>query len=210
MTHQRWRGKAALCLPRPLRPLRRRGRLINRPLQPMKTGGNNPDKRHIWSLSYKTNFNCTPFFKSSSRWRTTELNPCGCRICFSLIALSGYLIRWQMTKTPLPLPLTHKLFHTMPSLFSLPPSHTLHILSRCLTLPHKEPRSHNWPSAKLLLVRLSSFLFSHGTYAVHNNGDRFLKFLLIETELDESILFVLGGHQFFPAELWRCCRFYQV
>ena len=72
----------------------------------MKTGGNNPDKRQIWSLSYKTNFNCTPFFKSSSGWRTRELNPRGCRICFSLIALSGYLIRWQMTKTP---PFTDKL-----------------------------------------------------------------------------------------------------
>lgn len=112
----------------------------------MKTGGNNPDKRQIWSLSYKTNFNCTPFFKSSSGWRTRELNPCGCRICFSLIALSGYLIRWQMTKTPpftdklclfLSLYLTHKLFHTMHSL-SFPftdthahPSHTvLHFPTR--------------------------------------------------------------------------------
>lgn len=139
LTHACWRGKVALCLPCPLRPLRRRGRLINRPLQPMKTGGNNPDKRHIWSLSYKTNFNCTPFFKSSSRWRTTELNPCGCRICFSLIALSGYLIRWQMTKTPLPLPLTHKLFHTMPSLFFFLP-HT-HCTSSHAVL-HFPTRSH--------------------------------------------------------------------
>lgn len=97
---ERQHSPCSPCTPSPLRPLKRRGRLINRPLQPMKTGGNNPDKRQIWRLSYKTNFNCTPFFKSSSGWRTRELNPCGCRICFSLIALSGYLIRWQMTKTP--------------------------------------------------------------------------------------------------------------
>lgn len=121
VTHQCW-GEIAPCSPRPLQPLRRRGRLINRPLQPMKTGGNNPDKRQIWSLSYKTNFNCTPFFKSSSGWRTRELNPCGCRICFSLIALSGYLIRWQMTKTP---PVTDRL--------SLSPSLSL---SDTQTVPH--------------------------------------------------------------------------
>lgn len=87
-------------------PPKRKGRLINRPLQSMKTGGNNPDKRQIWSLSYKTNFNSTPFFKSSSEWRTGELKPLGCRICFSLIALSGYLTQWQMTKTP---PVTDRL-----------------------------------------------------------------------------------------------------
>lgn len=110
--------------PRPLRPPSGSRRLINRPLQPMKTGGNNPDKRQIWSLSYKTNFNRTPFFKSSSGWRTRELNPRGCRICFSLIALSGYLIPWQMTRTPpstdSPPPPPHpslSLFHTMNSVF---------------------------------------------------------------------------------------------
>lgn len=92
--------------PHPLQLQKRKGRLINRRLQSMKTGGNNPDKRQIWSLSYKTNFNCTPFFKSSSEWRTGELKPCGCRICFSLIALSGYLTQCQMTKIP---PVTDRL-----------------------------------------------------------------------------------------------------
>ena len=150
LTHQRGKGETALCSPRPFRPLRRRGRLINRPLQPMKTGGNNLDKRQIWSLSYKTNFNCTPFFKSSSGWRTRELNPCGCRICFSLIALSGYLIRWQMTKTPpftgklplsLSLPLTHKLFHTMLSLsFPLTYAH-----ARPLALSYTSPQGRTQP-----------------------------------------------------------------
>lgn len=53
LIYQCWRGKGALCLPHPLRPLRRRGRLINRPLQPMKTGGNNPDKRQIWTSHTK-------------------------------------------------------------------------------------------------------------------------------------------------------------
>lgn len=152
LTHQCWRGKAALCLPRPLRPLRREGRLINRPLQPMKTGGNNPDKRHIRSLSYKTNFNCTPFFKSSSRWRTTELNPCGCRICFSLIALSGYLIRWQMTKTPLPLPLTHKLFRTMPSLF-FPLTHSH---AHPLTLSYTSPQGAMEPQLTICQVTVGT------------------------------------------------------
>lgn len=100
LTRRCWGEPTACCSLCPLWPLRRRGRLIKRPLQPMKTGGNNPDNRHIWSLSYKTNFSRTPFFKSSSGWGTTELNPCGCRICFPLIALSGYLTRWQLTKTP--------------------------------------------------------------------------------------------------------------
>lgn len=144
LTHRCW--EATPRWPRCLRPLRRRGRLINRPLQPMKTGGNNPDERQIWSLSYKTNFNHTPFFKSSSGWRTRELNPCGCGICFSLIALSGYLIRWQMTKTPpvtdrlslpLCLSLIHKLFHTMLSL-SFP-------LTSTLTLFYPSPQGHTQP-----------------------------------------------------------------
>lgn len=187
LTHQCGGGKTALRSPRPLRPLRRRGRLINRPLQPMKTGGNNPDKRQIWSLSYKTNFNCTPFFKSSSGWRTRELNPCGCRICFSLIALSGYLIRWQMTKTP---PFTDKLSlsFSLPDCFTqyilcLPHSHTLeHILSHCLTLPHKDAGSHNWPFAKFQLVHLSSLPFTQGTNASlqWQQGQTYhMKFLLI-------------------------------
>lgn len=135
------KGRQHQCSPRPLWPLRRRGRLINRPLQPMKTGGNNPDKRQIWSLSYKTNFNWAPFFKSSSGWRTRELNPCGCRICFSLIALSGYLIRWQMTKTPPfidKLSLFLSLWHTICSTQCILcfPTHM-----RCLTLPHKDAHS---------------------------------------------------------------------
>lgn len=62
----------------------------------MKTGGNNPDKRQTWSLSYKTNFNCSHFSKAHQS-EEQELRPCGCRICFSL---SGYLIQWQMTTTP--------------------------------------------------------------------------------------------------------------
>lgn len=174
VTHQCW-GEIAPCSPRPLRPLRRRGRLINRPLQPMKTGGNNPDKRQIWSLSYKTNFNCTPFFKSSSGWRTRELNPCGCRICFSLIALSGYLIRWQMTKTPpvtdrLSLSLFVSLWYTNCStqcILCLSHSHTLmHILSHCFTLLLKDIHSHSWPLAKFQSVRPLSFPLSHGTNAV--------------------------------------------
>lgn len=140
----------------------------------MKTGGNNPDKRQIWSLSYKTNFNCTPFFKSSSGWRTRELNPRGCRICFSLIALSGYLIRWQMTKTPpftdklslslsllsfsLSLSLTHNAFSVFPH------SHTHHAASLTLSYASSSPpflhkSSHNWPFAKFWLV--SSFSISH-------------------------------------------------
>lgn len=169
LAHQYWAEKTALSSPRPLRPLKRRGRLINRPLQPMKTGGNNPDKRQIWSLSYKTNFNCAPFFKSSSGWRTRELNPCGCRICFSLIALSGYLIRWRKTKTP---PFTDKfalflsLWHTNCStqcILCLP----IRILS--YTSPQGYTHTHNRPFAKLLLVPLSSFPFSHGTYAVYRD-----------------------------------------
>lgn len=113
----------------------------------MKTGGNNPDKRQIWSLSYKTNFNCTPFFKSSSGWRTRELNPCGCRICFSLIALSGYLIRWQMTKTPpftdkLSLFLWHTNCFTQCILCLLCLSHTH---AHPLTLSYTSPQGHTQP-----------------------------------------------------------------
>lgn len=137
---------------------RGRGRLINRPMQPIKTGGNNPDKKQIWGLSYKTNLSCTPFFKSSSGWSTKEMSPCGCRICFSLIALSGYLIRWQMTKTPpvterlsLCLSLTHKLFHTIHSLsFLLTHSHE-HLFSRTCSTATKL-------SVKFHLVHLLAFL----------------------------------------------------
>lgn len=146
-----WSPLSSLPPPLPTPPQKKRkGRLINRPLQSMKTGGNNPDKRQIWSLAYKTNFNCTPFFKSSSEWRTGELKPCGCRICFSLIALSGYLTQWQMTKTP---PVTARLSLCLSQsiLCGFTHIHT-HILTHCQV-------SAGAPAKRLL---------SYGTKAVWN------------------------------------------
>ena len=178
LTHPCYGGKATLCSPHPLQSLKRRGRSINRPFQPMKTGGNNPDKRQIWSLSYKTNFNCTPFFKSSSGWRTTELNLCGCRICFSLIALSGHPVADDQNPTPQT---------NFPSFFIsdtqncwtqsiLCLSHHIHVFTSSYTDLPPPTRSHMATTdqpPKWLLFQMSSFVFSHGTYAVSSNGGRF-------------------------------------
>ena len=129
---------------------------------------------------------------------------------FSLIALSGYLIRWQMTKTPTftdKLALLPSLWHTKcftQCVLCLSLSHTLiHTLSHCRTLSHKEPQLTNPP------VRLSVFFFSLGTFTITGTD---LQLLIFEIEGDKNnfIIFTQWPFVLLAVEMSTITgRFYQ-